>query len=78
MKNVDFHKNLLKFAEITGVFMFTLNNKKYPQISVGKDTHYNDFLHDFYQHLDLNDNFALSLLPTNIVKNIFQIAQFIR
>lgn len=77
-KNVEFNKNLVKFAEFTADFIFTLNNRKYPQISVNKNTSYSDFLNDFSEYVDLSDNFVLSLLPANVVKNIFQVTQFVR
>ena len=78
IKNQELHKNLLKFAEITAIFIFSLNNKKYSQISINLNTEFSEFISDFYEYIDLNDNFILSILPSNIIKNIFQIVQFVR
>jgi hypothetical protein len=71
LKNNELNKHILKFSEIASVFLFSLNNKKYPQIRLFKDkVDYSEFLSDFYDYIDLNDNFALSLLPVYVIKNL--------
>jgi ubiquitin conjugation factor E4 B len=79
LRNSEFCKNLLKFGEISSVFVFSLNNKKYPQINLDKQTiDYHVYIEEFFQFIDNNDNFALSLLPMFVCKNIFQNCLFIR
>lgn len=69
----------MKFSELSSVFLFTLNNKKYTQIDLHKQKiDYPLFLEDFHEYVDINDNFALSLLPSAIPKNIYQNVVFIR
>lgn len=79
LRNSEFSKNLLKFGEISSVFVFSLNNKKYPQINLDKQNiDYHLYIEEFFQYIDNNDNFALSLLPMFVCKNIFQNCLFIR
>ena len=81
LKNNDFHTNLLRFCEVGTFFIFSLNNKKYSQSEFQKNytkINYKEFLDDFYTHLNINDNFTISLLPENIYSNIITMAEFIR
>jgi ubiquitin conjugation factor E4 B len=80
-RNPELTKNIMKFNEITCIFLFSLNNKKYPQFEMSmmnKKIDYSQFLQDFYQYIFTNDNFALSLLPNNIIKNTYQTLLFVR
>jgi hypothetical protein len=78
-KNPEINKNMIRFLETSAFFLFALNNKKYPQINLQKgDVNYVDFLEDFYNYIDISDNFALSLLPESIIKNIIHSSLFIR
>lgn len=79
LRNSEMCKNLLKFCEIESIFLFSLNNKKYPQIYMNKEKiDYLNYIEDFYNYIDTNDNFALSLLPSFIPKNILQNCLFLR
>jgi hypothetical protein len=78
LKNPEMLRNILKFSEIDAIFLISLNNKKYPQISLNNKVNYAEYFEDFYNYMDTNENFALSLLPSFIPKNILQNSIFIR
>ena len=72
LKNRDFNKDLLRFAEISTVLIFSLNNEKYSKAS------YNAFLDDFYNYINYDDNFTISLMPQFIYENLFTIVKYIK
>jgi ubiquitin conjugation factor E4 B len=79
LKNNELSKNLIKFSEVSSVFLFSLNNKKYPQITMDKQQiDYEVYIEEFFDFIETNDNFALSLVPVYIPKNILTNSIFIR
>jgi ubiquitin conjugation factor E4 B len=81
LKNNEFNTFLLRFSELSTFFVFSLNNKKYNQSEFQKNynkINYKEFLDDFYTHININDNFTISLLPENIYSNIIIMAEFVR
>ncbi len=83
LRNNELNTHLMKFSEISADFLFCLNNKKYPQISLNElntnsPLDYTKFMNDFYHHIDDSDNFALSLLPLFIPQNLYQVPLYIR
>ena len=81
LKNRDFNKDLLRFAEISTVLIFSLNNEKYSKaklLSSMKYLSYNAFLDDFYNYINYDDNFTISLMPQFIYENLFTIVKYIK
>jgi hypothetical protein len=81
LRNKELHKGLLQFSEVSTFLIFSLNNKKYSQYKFSnnpKEINYKEFLDDFYDHIDFNDNFAISLLPQFIYQNLIYISQYVR
>lgn len=85
IKNAEMLKCYIHFSEVTCFFIFALNNRKYSQHAFRQQINskeevinYKEYLDDFYYHVDFNDNFAISLLPENIYKNVITISLFIR
>lgn len=78
IKNDELFKYLLQFCEATTFLIFSLNNKLYSHFEFQKhNINYKEFLDDFYAYINYNDNFAMSLLPENIYKNIITVTLFI-
>ena len=80
MKNKDCNKDLLRFSEISTFLIFSLNNNKYSKIKLNelKYITYNSFLDDFYNHINYDDNFTISLMPQYIYENLFSIVKYIK
>ena len=81
LKNRDFNKDLLRFAEISTVLIFSLNNEKYSKaklLTSMKYLSYNAFLDDFYNYINYDDNFTISLMPQFIYENLFTIVKYIK
>ena len=81
LKNKDFNKDLLRFSEITTTLIFSLNNQKYSKaklLSSFKYLSYNAFLDDFYNYINYDDNFTISLMPQFIYENLFTIVKYIK
>ena len=81
LKNKDFNKDLLRFAEISTVLIFSLNNEKYSKaklLTSMKYLSYNAFLDDFYNYINYDDNFTISLMPQFIYENLFTIVKYIK
>ena len=80
LKNADFNKDLLRFSEISTFFIFSLNNQKYsqPKLKSIKDLNYKTYLDDFYNHINFDDNFTISLMPQFIYENLFVIVKYIK
>ena len=80
LKNQDCNKDLLRFSEISTFLIFSLNNNKYSKtkLSTLKYITYNTFLNDFYNHINFDDNFTISLLPQYIYENLFVIVKYIK
>ena len=81
LRNKDLHKGLLRFSEVSTFLIFSLNNKKYSQYKFSNNTNeinYKEFLDDFYDYINFDDNFAISLLPQFIYQNLITISQFVK
>ena len=80
LKNQDCNKDLLRFSEVSTFLIFSLNNKKYSQskLSSLKYLSYKTFLDDFYNHINFDDNFTISLMPQYIYENLFSIVKYIK
>ena len=80
LKNQDCNKDLLRFSEISTFLIFSLNNNKYSKTKLSelKYITYNTFLNDFYNHINFDDNFTISLLPQYIYENLFVIVKYIK
>ena len=81
LRNKELHKGFLQFCEVSTFLIFSLNNKKYSQYKFSnnpKEINYKEFLDDFYDHIDFNDNFAISLLPQFIYQNLITISKYVR
>ena len=80
LRNKDCNTDLLRFSEISTFLIFSLNNQKYSQtklISL-KYLSYKTFLDDFYNYINFDDNFTISLLPQYIYENLFVIVKYIK
>ena len=81
LRNKELHKGLLRFSEVSTFLIFSLNNNKYSQYKFSnksEEINYKDFLDDFYDHINFNDNFAISLLPQFIYQNLITISKFVK
>jgi hypothetical protein len=78
LRNGDLMKNILRFIEISCILLFTLSNKKYNRSNDLKKLDLGSFLNDFYQNMDSTMTLELSIIPTFIVKNIFNTTILIR
>ena len=80
LRNRDCNKDLLRFSEISAFLIFSLNNNKYSQAKLVslKYLNYKTFLDDFYNHINYDDNFTISLLPQYIYENLFVIVKYIK
>ena len=80
LRNRDCNKDLLRFSEISTFLIFSLNNNKYSQTKLSslKYLNYKTFLDDFYNHINFDDNFTISLLPQYIYENLFVIVKYIK
>ena len=81
LRNKEVHKGLLRFSEVSTFLIFSLNNNKYSQYKFANKTNeinYKEFLDDFYDHINFDDNFAISLLPQFIYQNLITISRFVK
>jgi hypothetical protein len=81
LRNKEVHKGLLRFSEVCTFLIFSLNNNKYTQDRFSKnykDINYKEFLDDFYDYINFDDNFAISFLPQFIYQNLITISQFVK
>ena len=81
LRNKEVHKGLLRFSEVSTFLIFSLNNNKYSQYKFSNKTNeinYKEFLDDFYDHINFDDNFAISLLPQFIYQNLIIISRFVK
>ena len=81
LRNKEAHKGLLRFSEVTSFLIFSLNNNKYSQDRFSKnnkDINYKEFLDDFYDYINFDDNFAISFLPQFIYQNLIIISKFVK
>ena len=80
LTDIEFNTDLLRFSEISTFFIFSLNNKKYSQTKIKsmKNISYKTFLDDFYNYINFDDNFTISLLPQYIYENLFGIVKNIK
>ena len=79
--NKEVHKGLLRFSEVSTFLIFSLNNNKYSQDRFSKnnkDINYKEFLDDFYDYINFDDNFAISFLPQFIYQNLITISKFVK
>ena len=79
--NKEMDRDLLRFSEIATFLIFSLNNKKYSKqafSSKPKEINYKKFLDEFYDHINLDDNFSLSFIPQYVYQNIITIAKFVK
>ena len=81
LRNKEVHKGLLRFSEVSAFLIFSLNNNKYSQDRFSKnnkDINYKEFLDDFYDYINFDDNFAISFLPQFIYQNLITISKFVK
>ena len=81
LRNKEAHKGLLRFSEVSSFLIFSLNNNKYTQDRFSKnnkDINYKEFLDDFYDNINFDDNFAISFLPQFIYQNLIIISKFVK
>ena len=81
LRNKEAHKGLLRFSEVSSFLIFSLNNNKYTQDRFSKnnkDINYKEFLDDFYDYINFDDNFAISFLPQFIYQNLIIISKFVK
>jgi ubiquitin conjugation factor E4 B len=81
LRNKEVHKGLLRFSEVSTFLIFSLNNNKYSQYKFSNKTNeinYKEFLDDFYDYINFDDNFAISLLPQFIYQNLIIISRFVK
>ena len=81
LKNKEVHKGLLRFSEVSTFLIFSLNNNKYSQYKFSNksnEINYKEFLDDFYDYINFDDNFAISLLPQFIYQNLISVSRFVK
>ena len=81
LNNKEMDRGLLRFSEIATFLIFSLNNKKYSKqafSSKPKEINYKKFLDEFYEHINLDDNFTLSFIPQYVYQNIITIAKYVK
>ena len=81
LRNKEVHKGLLRFSEVSTFLIFSLNNNKYSQYKFSNksnEINYKEFLDDFYDYINFDDNFAISLLPQFIYQNLISISRFVK
>lgn len=80
IKNNEFIKNILKINEITAMYIFSLNNQKYNinNLTNNATFDYDQFINEFFNYIDIRDNYILSLLPCFVIKNIIHCSLFVR
>ena len=81
LNNKEMNTALLRFSEIAIFLIFSLNNKKYSKQAFStkpKDINYKKFLDEFYEYINLDDNFTLSYMPAYVYQNIITIAKFVK
>jgi len=73
-------KDLLKFGEITAIMILMLNNKKYNSNTLlkAKEFEYYEFVEDFADNMNRDENLVISTLPQMLIKNIVNTTIFIR
>jgi hypothetical protein len=68
-------KSILKFIELTCIFIFSLNNKKYKKFeNTDKATFYDEIL----DNMNTNKTEEISMLPTIVIKNIIHASLLLR
>ena len=81
LNNKEMYRGLVRFSEIATFLIFSLNNKKYSKqafSSKPKEINYKKFLDEFYEHINLDDNFTLSFIPQYVYQNIITIAKYVK
>ena len=81
LTNKEMNKYLLRFSEIATFLIFSLNNRKYSKQAFStkpKEINYKKFLDEFYEHINIDDNFSISYMPAFVYQNIITIAKFIK
>ena len=81
LRNKEVHKGLLRFSEVSTFLIFSLNNNKYSQYKFSNksnEINYKEFLDDFYDYINFDDNFAISLLPQFIYQNLISVSRFVK
>ena len=81
LRNKEVHKGLLRFSEVSTFLIFSLNNNKYFQykfLNKLNEINYKEFLDDFYDYINFDDNFAISLLPQFIYQNLISVSRFVK
>lgn len=71
IKNNDFIKILMKFNQATIIQFLTYSNDKFNVVNLktNKITE-KVFFEEFYDHMNFEESFELSILPINTVKNL--------
>ena len=71
LKNDIFQKNVLKLFQATIIQFLSLSNKKFG-LTVLRESKINEkaFFEEFYENMNMEECFELSLLPNCLVKNL--------
>ena len=82
IRNPEFHKNIMKFNEISCLVLFCLNNQKYScnksNLEYLKSVDVFTFLDDFFENIEIGNLDKLSVLPNHLIKNIISSSLLLR